>query len=211
MMFTSAEALLGRNMSLVAAIGIILTIAINVATGGASGTANSYDPTWGPVDNLINFAQDVALVFVVVLAMKLFVADDKPVFRVMSYMMIAISTMWAVRDLAPTAIAQSVWDQGVTPTQVEDMLGTFTFGSFLLLSIWVWTTINADGGELIPRWGILAGKGASILFIVLQSVSFFGQSLGITPTVIAPIFLLGGVILWPISLLGLSRAFASKI
>ena len=194
-----------------AAIGIILTIAINVATGGASGAANSYDPTWGPADNLINFAQDVALVFVVVLAMKLFVADDKPVFRVMSYMMIAISTMWAVRDLAPTAIAQSVWDQGVTPTQVEDMLGTFTFGSFLLLSIWVWTTINADGGELIPRWGILAGKGASILFIVLQSVSFFGQSLGITPTVIAPIFLLGGVILWPISLLGLSRAFASKI
>ena len=210
-MFTSAEARLGRNMSLVAAIGIILTIAINVATGGASGAANSYDPTWGPVDNLINFAQDVALVFVVVLAMKLFVADDKPVFRVMSYMMIAINTMWAVRDLAPTAIAQSVWDQGVTPTQVEDMLGTFTFGSFLLLSIWVWTTINADGGELIPRWGILAGKGASILFIVLQSVSFFGQSLGITPTVIAPIFLLGGVILWPISLLGLSRAFATKI
>ena len=210
-MFTSAEARLGRNMSLVAAIGIILTIAINVATGGASGAANSYDPTWGPADNLINFAQDVALVFVVVLAMKLFVADDKPVFRVMSYMMIAISTMWAVRYLAPTAIAQSVWDQGVTPTQVEDMLGTFTFGSFLLLSIWVWTTINADGGELIPRWGILAGKGASILFIVLQSVSFFGQSLGITPTVIAPIFLLGGVILWPISLLGLSRAFASKI
>ena len=210
-MFTSAEARLGRNMSLVAAIGIILTIAINVATGGASGAANSYDPTWGPADNLINFAQDVALVFVVVLAMKLFVADDKPVFRVMSYMMIDISTMWAVRDLAPTAIAQSVWDQGVTPTQVEDMLGTFTFGSFLLLSIWVWTTINADGGELIPRWGILAGKGASILFIVLQSVSFFGQSLGITPTVIAPIFLLGGVILWPISLLGLSRAFASKI
>ena len=210
-MFTSAEARLGRNMSLVAAIGIILTIAINVATGGASGAANSYDPTWGPADNLINFAQDVALVFVVVLAMKLFVADDKPVFRVMSYMMIDISTMWAVRYLAPTAIAQSVWDQGVTPTQVEDMLGTFTFGSFLLLSIWVWTTINADGGELIPRWGILAGKGASILFIVLQSVSFFGQSLGITPTVIAPIFLLGGVILWPISLLGLSRAFASKI
>ena len=30
-MFTSAEARLGRNMSLVAAIGIILTIAINVA------------------------------------------------------------------------------------------------------------------------------------------------------------------------------------
>ena len=210
-MFTSSEARLGRNMSLVAAVGIVLTIVINVATGAASGAANAYDSTWGPVDNLINFAQDVASVFVVVLAMKLFVADDKPVFRVMSYMMIAINTMWAVRDLAPTAVAQSVWDQGVTPTQVEDMLGTFTFGSFLLLSIWVWTAINADGGELIPRYGVLAGKGASILFVVLQSLSFFGQSLGLNPNIAIPFWLGGGLILWPLSIFGASRAFAKKM
>ena len=89
-MFTSSEARLGRNMSLVAAVGIVLTIVINVATGAASGAANAYDSTWGPVDNLINFAQDVASVFVVVLAMKLFVADDKPVFRVMSLSLIHI-------------------------------------------------------------------------------------------------------------------------
>ena len=107
-MITSAEARLGKNMSLVAAIGIVLTIVINVATGAASGAANSYDSTWGPIDNLINFAQDVASVFVVVLAMKLFAADEKPGFRVMSYMMIVINTMWAVRDLAPTAVAITI-------------------------------------------------------------------------------------------------------
>ena len=106
-MIKSAEARLGRNMALVTAAGLILSILIPVVLIGI-GSANEYDPTWGPLSNIVNFLQNIATVFTVVLVMKLFGADDKPVFRVMSMIMIVVGTMWAVRDLAPTAAAQSV-------------------------------------------------------------------------------------------------------
>ena len=107
-MITSAEAKLGRNMAVVAAAGLILSILIPVVLIGIDG-GNGYNPTWGPLSNIVNFVQDIATVFTVVLLMKLLVADDKPVFRVMSMIMIVVGTMWAIRDLAPTAAAQSVW------------------------------------------------------------------------------------------------------
>ncbi len=97
----------GKEYGLVAAIGLMLTIVIPVALIGID-SANEYNPTWGPLNNIVNFLQDIATVFTVVLLMKLFGADDKPVFRVMSMIMIAVGTRWAVRDLAPTAEPQSV-------------------------------------------------------------------------------------------------------
>ena len=33
----------------------------------------------------------------------------------------------------------------------------FNFGSLLLLSIWFWTVIDADGGELMPRYAVITG------------------------------------------------------
>ena len=78
-------------MALVAAIGLILTIVIPVAVIGIN--TNEYSSTWGPLNNIVNFVQDLGTVFVVVLLMKLFGADDKPVFRVMSMIMIAVGTM----------------------------------------------------------------------------------------------------------------------
>ena len=93
-MITSAEAKLGRNMAVVAAAGLILSILIPVVLIGIDG-GNGYNPTWGPLSNIVNFVQDIATVFTVVLLMKLLVADDKPVFRVMSMIMIVVGTMWA--------------------------------------------------------------------------------------------------------------------
>ena len=156
-MVTSAEARLGRNMAVVAAISLILSILIPVVLIGIDG-GNEYNPTWGPLSNVVNFIQNISTVFVVVLLMKLFVADDKPVFRVMSMMMIVVGTMWAIRDLAPTAAAQSVWGAPIPATEVGQIMNLFTFGSFVLLSIWWWTAIDADGGELMPRFAVITGK-----------------------------------------------------
>ena len=172
---------------------------------------NEYNPTWGPLNNVVNFVQDIATVFTVVLLMKLFVADDKPVFRVMSMMMIVVGTMWAIRDLAPTAAAQSVWGAPIPATEVGQIMNLFTFGSFVLLSIWWWTAIDADGGEQMPRYAAIAGRLAAGLFILLHIISFFGQSLGLNPNIAIPFWLGGGLILWPLSIFGVSRAFANKI
>ena len=209
-MITSAEARLGRNMALVTAIGLILTILIPVVLIGID-AGNEYNPTWGPLSNIVNFVQDIATVFTVVLLMKLLVADDKPVFRVMSMIMIVVGTMWAIRDLAPTAAAQSVWGAPIPATEVGQIMNLFNFGSFVLLSIWWWTAIDADGGELMPRYAVIAGRLAAGLFILLHVLSFFGQSLGLNPNIAIPFWLGGGLILWPLSIYGVSRAFAEKM
>jgi len=209
-MITSAEAKLGRNMAVVAAAGLILSILIPVVLIGIDG-GNGYNPTWGPLSNIVNFVQDIATVFTVVLLMKLLVADDKPVFRVMSMIMIVVGTMWAIRDLAPTAAAQSVWGAPISATEVGQIMNLFNFGSFVLLSIWWWTAIDADGGELLPRYAVIAGRLAAGLFILLHVLSFFGQSLGLNPNIAIPFWLGGGLILWPLSIYGVSRAFAKKM
>ena len=209
-MITSAEARLGRNMAVVAAVSLILSILIPVVLIGID-AGNEYNPTWGPLSNVVNFVQDIATVFMVVLLMKLFVADDKPVFRVMSMMMIVVGTLWAVRDLAPTAEAQSVWGAPISATEVGHIMNLFNFGSFLLLSIWLWTAIDADAGELMPRYAVIAGRLASGLFILLHVLSFFGQSLGLNPNIAIPFWLIAGLILWPLTIFGASRAFAKKI
>ena len=209
-MITSAEARLGRNMALVTAIGLILTILIPVVLIGID-AGNEYNPTWGPLNNIVNFVHDISTVFTVVLLMKLFVADDKPVFRVMSMIMIVVGTMWAIRDLAPTAAAQSVWGAPISATEVGQIMNLFSFGSFVLLSIWLWTAIDADSGELMPRYAVIAGRLAAGLFILLHVLSFFGQSLGLNPNIAIPFWLGGGLILWPLSIFGASRAFAKKI
>ena len=209
-MITSAEAKLGRNMAVVAAAGLILSILIPVVLIGIDG-GNGYNPTWGPLSNIVNFVQDIATVFTVVLLMKLLVADDKPVFRVMSMIMIVVGTMWAIRDLAPTAAAQSVWSAPISATEVDQIMNLFNFGSFVLLSIWWWTAIDADGGELLPRYAVIAGRLAAGLFILLHVLSFFGQSLGLSPNIAIPFWLAGGLILWPLSIYGVSRAFAKKM
>ena len=71
--------------------------------------------------------------------------------------------------------------------------------------------IDADGGELMPRYAIITGRLAAGSFIVLHVISFFGQSLGVNPNWVIPFWLAGGLILWPISIFGVSRAFAKKM
>ena len=77
--------------------------------------------------------------------------------------------------------------------------------------MWFWTAIDADGGELIPRYAVITGRAAAILFIVLQALRYFGKSLGLSSNLLDPLWLVGGLILWPISIFGVSRAFAKKM
>ena len=209
-MITSTEARLGRNMAVVAAITLVVATFIPLFLIGADG-GNEYNPTWGPLNNIVAFLHHITGVFMTVSLIKLFGGDDKPVFRVMSMIMIVVSTMWAIRDLAPTAAAQSVWGTPIPATEVGQIMNLFTFGSFVLLSIWWWTAIDADGGELLPRYAVIAGRLAAGLFILLHVLSFFGQSLGLNPNIAIPFWLGGGLILWPLSIFGASRAFAKKI
>jgi hypothetical protein len=54
----------------------------------------------------------------------------------------------------------------------------------------------------------MSARGAALLIIVAQALSLFGL---IPANLWAPIFILGGVVLWPIFVFGLSNAFGQKV
>jgi len=60
----------------------------------------------------------------------------------------------------------------------------------------------------VPSWGVWAGRGAGWLILVSQAASLFGL---FPANLFAPLFILGGVILWPIFVIGISRAFGAKV
>jgi hypothetical protein len=63
-------------------------------------------------------------------------------------------------------------------------------------------------GDILPSWASMAGIGAAILILAVN----FGFLLSILPeSIILPVWIIGGVILYPTFVFGVSRAFAGKM
>ena len=73
---------------------------------------------------------------------------------------------------------------------------------------WALTLLGVNSDGLVPSWGVIAGRGAGWLILVAQATSLFGL---LPASVFGPIYILGGVVLWPIFVFGLSNAFGQKV
>ena len=205
-MITSAEARLGRTMAIVAGIGTVASFAIWVGLIGVE--SSGYDEAWGPVNDFIGLLQSFGFVFTIALGMKLFGADDKPYFRVISQMTLVGAAIATLNSLSATANANSVFETTLNPSEVLAVANVNQIGFFVVVGLWTLTVLRANSDGLVPSWGVMAGRGAGWLILVAQTASF----LGLFPAEwFAPLFILGGVILWPIFVIGISRAFGSKV
>ena len=92
-MITSAEARLGRNMAILAASGSIIGIAINFLN-----SSEGWDPLWGLISGIIDFASNLGLVVMLIYAIKLFNLEDKHFIKALSY----ISTVSYTHLTLPT-------------------------------------------------------------------------------------------------------------
>ena len=82
------------------------------------------------------------------------------------------------------------------------------FGFFVMAGLWALTVLRANSDGLLPSWGAMAGRGAAWLILVVQ----LGSLIGVLPSsVLAPLYVLGGIILWPIFVFGISNAFGKKV
>ena len=78
--------------------------------------------------------------------------------------------------------------------------------TFILYGIWALCLISADENKLVPSWARMSGQGAAYLVIAVQ----FGSLFGLVPAVaFVPVFIIGGVVLFPIFVFGISVAFQS--
>ena len=205
-MITSAEARLGRPMAVVAAIGTVASFAIWVGLIGVG--SSGYDETWGPLSDCVSLLQGFGFVFTIALGMKLFGADDKPYFRVISQIVLVGAAIATLNSLSATANANSVFETTLNPSEILAVSNVNQIGFFVVIGIWTLTVLRANGDGLVPSWGVMAGRGAGWLILVAQAATLFGL---LPANLVAPLFILGGVILWPIFVIGISQAFGKKV
>ena len=93
-------------------------------------------------------------------------------------------------------------------SEVGSIAGVGTFVSFIIYGIWALSVINCDEENLLSSWGKKAGQGAAYLIFVVQAGSFFGF---IPAGAFVAVFVLGGVVLYPLFVYSISNAFASKV
>ena len=205
-MITSAEAQLGKNMAILAAITTVVSFFIGAILIGPG--FSGFHPQWSPINNIVGFFQGIGHVFTIGLCMKLFGTDDKPNLRIISSIVFIGATMQLVYSLAPTATSNSVFHPKFSASEVAAIAGTGNFVIFILYALWALTVVSSDGESLLPSWASMSARGAALLIIVAQALSLFGL---IPANLWAPIFILGGVVLWPIFVFGLSNAFGQKV
>ena len=205
-MITSAEARLGKTMAVVAATGTVLTFGIWV---GLTGIANTgYDATWGALSDLVSFVQSFGFVFAIALGMKLFGADEKAYFRIVSQIVLVGGVISILNSLSATANANSVFSQTFNSSEILAASNVGQFGFFVMVGLWTLTVLRADSDGLIPSWGVMAGRGAGWLILFAQATSLFGL---LPQNAVGPLYILGGVLLWPIFVFGISNAFGKKV
>ena len=78
-MISTAEARLGRTMSLWVAITAILSLVVGFVLIGPD--ADGYSEQWGLLNGVVNFASNFAQVAMVIFAIKLFNIDDNPLLK----------------------------------------------------------------------------------------------------------------------------------
>ena len=205
-MITSAEARLGKNMALVAAIGTVITFGIWVWLIGIANTG--YHLKWGALNDCVSFIQTFGFVFTVALSMKLFGADDKPFFRVVSQIVLVGAVVSLLNNLSATQNANSVFPETFDSSQILAISNVGQFGFFVIAGLWALTLSGVNSDGLLPSWGVIAGRGAGWLILVAQATSLFGL---LPVDVFGPIYILGGVVLWPIFIFGISNAFGQKV
>ena len=212
-MISTAEARLGRTMSIWVVITAILGLVVGFVLIGPDG--DGYSEQWGLLNGVVNFASNFAQVAMLIFAIKLFNIDDNPLLKLLSYISIVGVSISVIMSISPAAHAAGGWtgSSSFSPTQIGDMEGAVTYGTWFVFPVWVLlVSLKERGGNLLPSWGSMAGIGASLLILVVNFVFLLNLlDDNLIETIIPFIWIIGGVILFPTFAFGVSKAFESKI
>ena len=202
-MITSAEARLGRNMAILAASGSIIGIAINFLN-----SSEGWDPLWGLISGIIDFASNLGLVVMLIYAIKLFNLEDKPFIKALSYISIIAMTSVMVSDQAPSITSSGLGTERFGPEEISAIADSVQSGTWIVVPLWVLLVSMSYRGDILPSWGGWAGMLAGALMLLLHVIVLSGIG---SIEILWPIWLVAGVIGFPLFAFAMSRAFANKI
>ena len=203
-MLTAKEAQLGTLMARIAALGTIVVFAVQALLIGPDQVG--YSEQYGAIVDIVSFIQSFGILFTISLTQKLF-GDNNPYFRIVSAILFVAAVIQLTGSLSSTGNANSVFESVLSTDQVNSVANVGQLVTFILFGIWALCLISADENNLVPSWGRISGQGAAYLVIAVQIGSLFGL---IPLSAFVPVFILGGVILFPVFVFGISVAFSSS-
>ena len=202
-MLTTKEAQLGSLMARIAALGTVVIFAVQALLIGPDQVG--YSQQYGAIVDIVSFIQSFGILFTISLTQKLF-GDNNPYFRIVSAILFVAAVIQLTGSLSSTGNANSVFESVLSTDQVNSVANVGQLVTFILFGIWALCLIGADENNLVPSWGRLSGQGAAYLVILVQIGALFGL---VPINAFVPVFILGGVILFPIFVYGISVAFKS--
>ena len=203
-MLTAKEAQLGTLMARIAALGTIVIFAVQALLIGPDQVG--YSEQYGAIVDIVSFIQSFGILFTISLTQKL-LGDNYPYFRIVSAILFVAAVIQLTGSLSSTGNANSVFESVLSTDQVNSVANVGQLVTFILFGIWALCLISADENNLVPSWGRISGQGAAYLVIAVQIGSLFGL---IPLSAFVPVFILGGVILFPVFVFGISVAFSSS-
>tara|TARA_Y100000768_G_scaffold336728_1_gene278529 strand:+ start:13 stop:630 length:618 start_codon:yes stop_codon:yes gene_type:complete len=203
-LLTAKEAQLGTLMARIAALGTIVIFVVQALLIGPDQVG--YSEQYGAIVDIVSFIQSFGILFTISLTQKLF-GDNNPYFRIVSAILFVAAVIQLTGSLSSTGNANSVFESVLSTDQVNSVANVGQLVTFILFGIWALCLISADENNLVPSWGRISGQGAAYLVIAVQIGSLFGL---IPLSAFVPVFILGGVILFPVFVFGISVAFSSS-
>ena len=180
---------------------VIIAVVIGPDTVG-------FDPTWGTVTSILNFV--IAFLTTGVLLGIWVVFDVKQTFDLnhMHNVLFVAVTVQMLLALGAVFNSNSVFDSILNADTISEISGSITNTIFFLYGMYVFLLVRTDkrrGNQLSSRTQLIGYIFAGIIMPV-QILTLFGL---IPAAVFAPLFILGGVILYPLFMIGVGDAIGN--
>ena len=167
-----------------------------------------FDPTYGPITAILNFI--IAFLTTGVLLGIYVVFDVKQTFDLshMHNILFVSVTVQMLFALGSVFNYYSVFETVLDTDTVGAISGSFTSTIFFLYGMYIYLLVRTDKrrGNLLSKRTQTIGTIFSGIIIPVQALSLFGL---IPDFVFAPLFILGGVILYPLFIIGVGDAIGN--
>ena len=167
-----------------------------------------FDPTYGPITAILNFV--IAFLTTGVLLGIYIVFDVKQTFDLshMHNILFVSVTVQMLFSLGAVFNYYSVFDTVLDTDTVGAISGSFTNTIFFLYGMYAYLLVRTDKrrGNLLSKCTQTVGTIFAAIIIPVQALTLFGI---IPAAAFAGLFVLGGVILYPLFILGIGDAIGN--
>ena len=193
-----------KMLTRVVAIGVLVNFVIIALLQGPD--AVGFDPTYGTITAILNFV--IAFCTSGVLMGIYVVFDVKKTFDLahMHNVLFVAVCVQMIFSLGSVFTYNSVFENVLTASQVGAIGGSITNTIFFLYGMYAYLLVTRDRNNLLTSRTQTIGKVFAGIIVPVQALTLFGL---IPAAVFAPLFVLGGVVLYPLLMIGIGDAIGN--